>query len=294
MKSLPRLTAVALIPCVLLMSSLNSSGADSKSAGIGPGFKGPVGLQLYSLRGEFLRNVPATLDKVRDFGFQHVELAGTCNFTPGRFKELLDERGLKPVGGHFPFERYRDDVEGIAAEAKTLGLEYVGCAWIPHEGEFDEAECRNAIEVFNRTGEALSKQGLKFFYHVHGYEFRPYGDGTFLDLMMAETKPEFVRWQMDVFWVVHPGADPVELLKRHGNRWELMHVKDMRKGVRGDLTGRSDVTNDVSVGTGQMDWPAILKAAQEAGVKWYFIEDESPTVTEQIPRSLKYLEEVTF
>jgi sugar phosphate isomerase/epimerase len=209
-------------------------------------------------------------------------------------KELLDERGLEPVGGHFPFERYRDDVEGIAAEAKTLGLEYVGCAWIPHEGEFDEAECRNAIEVFNRAGEALSKQGLKFFYHVHGYEFRPYGDGTFLDLMMAGTKPEFVRWQMDVFWVVHPGADPVELLKRHGNRWELMHVKDMRKGVRGDLTGRSDVTNDVSVGTGQMDWPAILKAAEQAGVKWYFIEDESPTVTEQIPKSLKFLEEVKF
>jgi sugar phosphate isomerase/epimerase len=294
MKPLPRLTALALISGLLLMSSLHSSGADSKSAGIGPGFKGPVGLQLYSLRGEFLRNVPATLDKVRDFGFQHVELAGTYNFTPGKFKELLDERGLKPVGGHFPFERYRDDVEGIAAEAGILGLEYVGCAWIPHEGEFDEAECRNAIEVFNRAGEALSKQGLKFFYHVHGYEFRPNGDGTFLDLMMAETKPEFVRWQMDVFWVVHPGADPVELLKRHGNRWELMHVKDMRKGVRGDLTGRSDVTNDVSVGTGQMDWPAILKAAEQAGVKWYFIEDESPTVTEQIPKSLKFLEEVKF
>jgi sugar phosphate isomerase/epimerase len=73
-----------------------------------------------------------------------------------------------------------------------------------------------------------------------------------------------------------------------------MHVKDMRKGVRGDLTGRSDVTNDVSVGTGQMDWPAILKAAEQAGVKWYFIEDESPTVTEQIPKSLNFLEEVKF
>jgi len=92
-----------------------------------------------------------------------------------------------------------------------------------------------------------------------------------------------------------PGQDPVKLLEKYGSRFELMHVKDMKKGTQtGDLTGKSDVKNDVTLGTGMMDWPAILKAAQRAGVKWYFIEDESPTSAQQIPLSLRYLERVKF
>jgi sugar phosphate isomerase/epimerase len=112
---------------------------------------------------------------------------------------------------------------------------------------------------------------------------------------MAGTKPEFVRYEMDVFWIVHPGQDPVKLLEKYGSRFELMHVKDMKKSTQtGDLTGKSDVKNDVTLGMGMMDWPAILKAAQRAGVKWYFIEDESPASAQQIPLSLRYLERVKF
>jgi len=113
--------------------------------------------------------------------------------------------------------------------------------------------------------------------------------------MVAETKPEFVAFELDVFWALHGGADPVQLLHRYGNRFELMHVKDMKKGTpTGLLTGHSDVGNDVALGTGIMDWPAILSAAKKAGVKWYFIEDESPTSVEQIPQSLRFLEQVKF
>jgi len=282
----------------LLVSSLAcvqaSVVAAEKSAGVGSSFKGPIGLQLYSLRGEFTKNVPSTLEKVRDFGFQYVETAGTYNLSPEKFKALLDANKLKAVSGHFPFERYRDAVEDVARDAKALGLEYVGCAWIPHQGEFDEQECREAIAVFNRAGEALGKHGLKFFYHCHGFEFRPHGEGTFMDLLMTETSPKLVHFEMDVFWVVHPGQDPVKWLEKYHGRWELMHVKDMKKGVKGDFSGKSDVSNDVALGTGQMDWPAILKAARKAGVKWYFIEDESPTVVEQIPQSLRYLEQVKW
>src|SRR5687768_4871719 len=112
---------------------------------------------------------------------------------------------------------------------------------------------------------------------------------------MQETKPDLVGYQMDVFWVVHPGQDPVKLLDKYGKRWVLMHLKDMRKGVKtGDLSGKSDVKNDVVLGTGQMNWPAILKASKKAGIKYYFIEDESPTAAEQIPQSLKYLETVKW
>ncbi|HEY2951142.1 MAG TPA: sugar phosphate isomerase/epimerase [Verrucomicrobiae bacterium] len=254
-------------------------------------FKEPVGLQLYSLRAEFAKDVPATLDKVKGYGIKNVELAGTYTFTPEKFKAMLDARGLKPISCHFPFDRYRTNAEGIAHDAKALGLKYAGCAWIPHEGDFDEKECRDAIAVFNQAGEVLAQHGIKFFYHVHGFEFQPHGQGTLLDLMMTETNSKFVNYQMDVFWIVFPGKDPVKLLQQYGKRWELMHVKDMKKGLKtGELTGHTDVSNDVTVGTGQMDWPAILAAAKKAGVKHYFLEDESPTAAEQIPMSKKYLE----
>jgi len=266
----------------------------STEAGIGPSFKGPLGLELYSLRAEFAKDIPGTLEKVRSYGIKNVELAGTYTLAPQQFSEMLKAKGLKAISSHFPFERLRDDVEGVAKDAKALGLQYAGCAWIPHTGDFDEKTCREAIAVFNRAGEALAKHGLKFFYHTHGYEFQPFGQGTLFDLLMAETNPKYVRYQMDIFWIVHPGQDPVKLLDKYGSRFELMHLKDMKKGTKGDLTGHSDVTNDVILGTGQIDLPAILKAAKKAGVKWYFIEDESPTAAAQIRQSLAYLEQVKF
>src|SRR5258706_5575819 len=100
-----------------------------------------------------------------------------------------------------------------------MGRKYDGCAWITYKGVFDEKSCIEAIAVFNRAGEALAKHGLKFFYHTHGYEFQPFGNGTLFDLMMAETKPEFVRYEMDVFWIVHPGQDPVKLFEKYGNHF---------------------------------------------------------------------------
>lgn len=288
---------VTLLILPLLLGSIGSTGSSSPvrqhRSGVGASFKGPVGLQLYSLREQFGKDVTGTLDQVRRFGIEYVELAGTYNLTPEKFKEQLDSKGLKPISGHFSYERFRDAVQDVAREAKTLGVQYVGCAWIPHQNSFDEKTCREAVSVFNRAGEALAKHGLKFFYHTHGYEFQPFANGTLFDLMMSETKPQFVSYQMDVFWIVHPGKDPVKILEKYGRRFELMHVKDMKKGTpTGLLNGHSDVRNNVIVGSGVMDWQAILNAARKAGVKWYFIEDESPDSAQQIPSSLRYLEQI--
>ena len=266
----------------------------SKSAGTGSSFKGPIGLQLYSLRGDFAKDVPATMAKVKGDGIKYVELAGTYNLSPEQFRTLLQSNGLKAVSGHFPYDMYRTNAHAVAHQAEALGLKYAGCAWIPHEGNFDEKECREAAAVFNQAGEVLAEHGIKFFYHTHGYEFESFKNGTLFDLLMAETKPGLVRYEMDTFWIVHPGQDPVKLLEKYGNRFELMHVKDMKAGTKGDLTGHSDVNNDVALGTGTMDWPAILKAARRVGVEWYFIEDESDAAAQHIPQSLKYLEDVKF
>jgi sugar phosphate isomerase/epimerase len=254
-----------------------------------------IGLQLYSLRAQLQADTPKALDEVKAFGFKTVELAGTYQLTPEQFKQQLDARGLNAISAHFPYERFRDDPEGVAHDAQILGLKYAGCAWIPHGEPFDEKTCREAIAVFNHAGEVLARHGLKFFYHSHGYEFQPFQDGTLFDLLMSETNPKFVSFEMDVFWIVHPGQDPVKLLEKYGNRWQLMHVKGMRDSTpTGLLTGHSDVTNDVAVGQGKINYPPILKAAKKAGVKYFIIEDESPSSEQQIPQSFEYLKNVKW
>jgi sugar phosphate isomerase/epimerase len=259
-------------------------------------FTGETGLQLYSLREQSkVRGVPWMLDQVKSLGIKEIELAGTGNLTPEQFKAEVDSRGLTAVSSHFPYKRYKEDLDGVVKDAQALGLKFAGCAWIDHKGDFTEEACKDAIATFNRAGEALAKVGITFFYHCHGYEFQPHGDGTLFDFLMKETKPEFVSYQMDVLWVVFPGQDPVKLLQKYSGRWKLMHLKDLRKGVAlGALTGHTDLINDVTLGTGQMDWKAILKTAQEVGVQHYFIEDESPSVMEQLPESLKFMKSVKW
>jgi sugar phosphate isomerase/epimerase len=250
-----------------------------------------IGLQLYSLRNQLATNVTGALDEIQGWGITNVELAGTYNLTIEQFKEQLDAHGLKPISAHYPFDQFRTNLDHIISDAQILGIKYIGCAWIPHNGDFDEATCREAVAVFNHAGEVLAAHGITFFSHTHGYEFQPYQDGTLFDLMMKETDPKYVSFQMDIFWIVHAGQDPVALLNKYGHRWQLMHLKGMRDSTpTGLLTGHSDVTNDVPVGEGKISFPPLLHAAEKAGVKWYIIEDESPSSEQQIPQSLQYLE----
>jgi sugar phosphate isomerase/epimerase len=276
------------------MSALVTTGAAAE-AGTGKCFKGPVGLQLYSLRDAFKKDATGTLDLAKSYGPKIAELAGTGSMTPEQFKKELDARGIVGIGNHFDFNRFKNEPELVAKEAKALGLKYAGVAWIPHDGKFTEQNAHDAAAVFNKAGEVLSKYGIKFYYHNHGYEFEPYKDGTLMDIIVNETKPEWVSFEMDVLWVYFPAQDPVKLLKKYGSRWEMMHLKDLKKGVKtGSLSGGTDVENDVVLGTGQIDLAATLKAAQEVGVKYYFIEDESSHSKEQIPQSLKFLENVSW
>src|SRR3954469_7989096 len=122
---------IAAYVVVLVCSSFIAS-AEEK-----PMLKAPVGLQLYSLRAQFqAEGVPKTLDRVKDLGFKYVELAGTYNLPPDKFKAMLDERGLTPVAGHFAFDRFKSDPDGIAADAKALGLQYTGTAWVKTKDAF--------------------------------------------------------------------------------------------------------------------------------------------------------------
>ncbi|HMP81586.1 MAG TPA: sugar phosphate isomerase/epimerase [Verrucomicrobiota bacterium] len=287
---------LALAITLLLTGTTASPAADQSPENAATNrFRGPVGLQLYSLRDEFAKDVQASLFKAHNLGFHFVELAGTYGKTPEEFRNMMRAAHIQPIAGHFSYDRFRDDPEGVAKEAKALGLRFAGVAWIPHESPFNEEKAREAIKVFNRAGEVLSQHNIGFYYHNHGYEFQPHGDGTLFDLIVAETKPEWVSFQMDVLWVVLPGQDPAKLMEKYAGRWSTMHLKDLKKGVAtGSLSGKTDNSNSVPIGEGQTDWPALLRAAQKAGVKFYFVEDESPDVLEQLPKSANYLRQVRF
>ncbi len=295
MRGMKRIFPVLTAALVTLVTTTTFAAEPAKPVGTGESFKGPLGLQLYSLRDYFSKDVPGTLAKVHDFGFHTVELAGTYGKSPAEFTALLEQHHLKAVAGHFSYERYRDNPEGVAQEAKALGLEWAGTAWVPHSGQVTEEWVKETAKVFNHAGEVLAKHGIKFYYHNHGYEFVPHDAGTLFDMLVKETKPGVVYFEMDVMWVVFPGQDPTALMEKHAGRWALMHLKELKKGVpTGSLSGGTDHKNGVAIGTGQTDWASLLRAAQKAGVKHYFIEDEAPTVLEQIPQSLKYLENLKF
>jgi sugar phosphate isomerase/epimerase len=254
------------------------------------GFTQEVGLQLYSLRHEFPKDVEGTLAKIKQMGIRQIEGGGTYKMSREDFKALLDKYGLSTASMGFGYERFNTDIEGVINEAKFMGANYVMCSWIPHkDNTFTIEETKKAAQDFNAWGKKLKESGIQFCYHTHGYEFRPYENGTLFDYLVKNTNPEHVSFEMDVYWVAHPGQDPLKLLKKYPNRFSMMHLKDMKKGVKGDLTGHSPDEWNVPIGTGQIDFKNLLPEAQRLGVKYYFIEDEHPNALEQIPLSLKYL-----
>jgi sugar phosphate isomerase/epimerase len=261
-------------------------------------FAGPLGVQLYSVRGAMRTDVPGTLARVRALGFHEVELAGTYGMSAADFRALLDRSGLRATSMHAGYERLRDSLPAVLAEARALGVRYVGTAWIPHpDGPITVARTREAAADFDRWGKAARQAGVQFFYHIHGYEFQPGAGGVVpMDVLVRETDPAAVRFELDVFWAALPGQDPAALLRRHRGRWALMHLKDMRQGVARNVhRGSADPdSTEVPVGAGQIDYRAVLQAAREVGVERYYVEDETREPFATMPQSVRWLASVRF
>jgi sugar phosphate isomerase/epimerase len=280
----------------LAVSSLKPGralGADAPE--IKSSLNGPIGLQLYSLREYGPQDLPGTLAKVRAMGFRDVESAGLWKHTLAEFRAALDAAGLRCRSAHIGFERLRDDAAGAIAEAKGLGAAGIVCAWIPHKGDtFTRADAQNGAEVFNKFGKAAQDAGLTLGYHCHGYEFVPSPEGTLFDTFAGMADPKLVSFQIDVFHAFNGGADPVALIEKHKGRVRSLHVKDRKKGVpvKAGSAGAEDPDMDVPVGTGGIDYPAVLRAAKKAGVAYYYIEDESKDPLGHIPQSVAFLSSV--
>ena len=252
----------------------------------------PVGVQLYSYREQFKKDVRGTFQRIKDLGIKELEVGGFYDLSPQDFKKTLDEFGLTALGVGVGFDILEDDKQLMKTieNAHIIGAKYIMCAWVPHvEGGFTLAECQRAITAFNKAGKLLKNNKLGFLYHPHGYEFRPYKDAYLMDLMMSETKPEYVNYEMDINWVFHAGHNPVTWLKKYPKRWQAMHVKDRKQGTPCNQFGRMDVETNVAIGQGEVNVADIMTTAIKLGIKYYFLEDESSRSFEQTPPSMDYL-----
>jgi sugar phosphate isomerase/epimerase len=269
--------------------------ASLRQAEIKTSLNGPVGLQLWSLRDYLPKDLPGTLAKVRAMGFREVEGAGLWKHTAKELRSAMDAAGLRCQSAHMSFERLRDDSSGAFEEAQTLGASWVVCPWIPQDTPFTRDVALKSAEAFNAYATAAQQAGLQFAYHCHGYEFVSSNEGTLFDTLAGATDPSRVMFQIDVFHTLFGGADPVALIDRYAKRVASLHLKDLKKGIpikAGTAIGKPDM--DVPLGTGQVDMPAVLRAAAKAGTKLYYVEDESADPLGHIPQSLKYLEAVTL
>lgn len=249
-----------------------------------------LGIVSYTYRNSFKNGIANTLDTIQSLGIHNMEFSSLFGAKAIELRKMLDERNIKCTSFGVSYDDLVNQTDKVAQNAKALGAEYVRVASIPHNGPFTEMHVKKAVEDFNKAGKRLKEEyDLKFCYHNHGYEFQPYNNGTFFDYLVKNTDSAYVNFEMDVLWVFHPGEDPVELLNKYPGRFKLMHVKDLKKGVKGDYSGHTPVENDVALGTGQLDLPTIVSVAKATGVKYFYIEDESPNVKTQVPVSIKYL-----
>jgi len=249
------------------------------------------GIVSYTYRDKFAKDVPATLDIVKGNGITDIEFSNLFSQTPEYLRKECDARGIKISSYGVSYDDLINKTADVAKAAKTMGAEFIRVAGIPHTGTFTLENAKQAVADFNKYGKILKDQyGLTFIYHNHGFEFEPYQDGTLYDYIVKNTNPKYVSFEMDILWAFFPAQDPAVLLTKYGSRCKTLHLKDLKKGVvTGSRSGSTPQDNDVILGTGQIDLPAVLKAARKAGVKHYYIEDESSSSIAQVPESIKYL-----
>lgn len=252
-----------------------------------------IGLQLYTFRVAIPKDVPGMMKKISDMGFRYIEGGGTYNLPREEFKSLLEKNGLQMLSYGADYKDLQRNLDKVVEGARFFGAKYVMCAWVPHNGEtFTLDDATKAVDVFNKAGKVLAANGIKFVYHAHGYEFQRYGTGTFFDYMLKKMNPAYANIEMDVFWFKNSGQDPAAWLLKYPKRFLLLHLKDRKTGSPDNVIAKADDESNVVLGTGDVNIAAVMKAAKKAGIKYAFIEDESPRPEEQVPESLAYLKKI--
>ncbi len=225
------------------------------------------GIQLYSLRDVLPKDPKGILTQLAQFGYKQIEsYEGPDGMFWGMgatgFRQLMNQLGMTIVASHFDF---RKNLEQKAADAASIGMKYLIC---PHIGEQKKPDDYKRIaEDFNKAGEVCKKTGLRFAYHNHAYSFTA-KDGQFpQDILMMNTDPALVDFEMDMYWVTVAGQDPIAWMDKYKNRFKLCHVKDREKG-----SNNKPVT--CTLGKGDIDYKSIVKKAMKRNMGYFIIEQE--------------------
>jgi sugar phosphate isomerase/epimerase len=243
-----------------------------------------LGFQLYTVRVAMSRDMAATLTAVAEAGYTEVEFAGYHNETPAEVSVLVRDRGLDPVSAHVDINALRSDFGGVVEAAHTVGHRYLVVPYLAEEERADADDYRRRADEFNQFGERLQAEELSFAYHNHEFEFEAMGDERGMDILLAETDPSLVDFELDFFWARRGGVQLVEYLQAWPGRFRMAHVKDM--GSTGAM---------VDVGDGVILWPSVFATAVDEGVQHFFVEhDTSENPMSTASRSAAYLSEVRF
>lgn len=224
-----------------------------------------IGVQLYTVRSLMEADFAGTLAAVAAAGYQEVEFAGYFDHSPQEVKAVLDRVGLTAPAAHVPLDALTQDLEGTIEAARTVGHDYLVCPWLAPEDRVSIERYQELAAVWNQVGQACSDAGLRFGYHNHDFEFEAIGDRIPFDVLLQETDPELVDFELDLFWITKGGQDPRRYFERYPGRFSLCHVKDM--AADGEM---------VDVGKGEMDFAAIFAQIEQAGLKHFFVEHDQP------------------
>lgn len=224
----------------------------------------PIGLQLYTLRGLLTEDLPGTLARIAEIGYREVELAGLHGATAARFRAHLDRAGLGAPSSHVSIDEVRADLDRLLEDAATLGVGTLVVPWLAPAERTAEGYRRVADDL-NHAGERAARWGTAVAYHNNDFEIARVDGPSGWDLILERTDPALVSMQMDVFWAVAGGAEPLAYLREHAGRFTSLHAKD-----------RTPSGEMVSVGEGAIDYPAILAAAARQGLAHVFVEHDEP------------------
>ena len=236
-----------------------------------------IGLQLYSLRDQLPKDVKGVIAKVAAAGYKEVEPFGYSKqngfwgLDAKAFSALLKDNGLTTPSAHFGMDQYfvqgkTDDFESYIEAANITGMTYLVIPSINGEVLKSADQFKMVADKMNKAAELCKKAGLQLGYHNHNFEWKPIDGTTFYDTILKETDPKLVNMEMDIFWVVRAGQDPVKLFEQHPGRFALCHIKDRDK-TQTDL--------NTEIGKGSIDFKTILSHAKLAGLKHFIVEQEN-------------------
>jgi len=243
-----------------------------------------IGVQLYTVRDALKADFDGTLRKVAAIGYQEVEFAGYMGRTPAQVKASLKEAHLSAPSEHVALETLENDWGATVQAAHTVGHEYLVVAWIDAARRASIKDYSRIAEIFNRLGRQANAAGLRFGYHNHAFEMAPMGGQVPYDVLLENTDPGLVCFEMDLYWTVDGGKDPLAYFAKYPGRFPLVHVKD--RMANGQM---------VDVGAGTIDWKTIFAHRKQAGIKHEFVEHDEPADPfTSIAASYTYLRALRF